>query len=77
MLFLFGLCELAGIADSNGAGEAIGEFDLVELLLDGLPQFDIIDIAQDKQRFDDLADRPSCASEIRPDPVGLPVPLLG
>mgnify|MGYP003640524703 CR=1 FL=1 len=32
LLFLFfGLGELAGIANGDGAGEAVGEFDLVEL----------------------------------------------
>ncbi len=34
LLFLFfGLGELAGIADGDGAGETVGEFDLVELAL--------------------------------------------
>nr|WP_240686423.1 hypothetical protein [Aliiroseovarius marinus] len=57
LLFLFfGLGELAGIANGDGAGEAVGEFNLVELALDGLPQTQIIDIAQNEQRFDDLAE---------------------
>jgi hypothetical protein len=54
LLFLFGLGKLAGIADSHGSGEAVGQFDLVELALDGLAQVEIIDIAQDEQRLDDL-----------------------
>ena len=50
------MAELAGIANGDGAGEAVGEFNLVELALDGLPQAQVIDIAQDEQRFDDLAE---------------------
>ena len=55
LLFLFRLCELTWISDSDGAGEFIGKLYLVELLLDGLPQIETIDISQDKQGFDDLA----------------------
>ena len=45
LLLLFGLGELAGVAYGDGAGEPIGQFDLVELALDGLPQVEIIDIS--------------------------------
>ena len=45
LLFLFGLGELAGIANGDSAGKTVGQFDLVELLLNGLAQFNVIDIA--------------------------------
>ena len=54
LFLLFGQGEPTGIADSDGTGEPVGQFDLVELALDGLPQGEVIDIAQDEQRFDDL-----------------------
>lgn len=57
LLFLFDLRELSRVANGNGACEPIGQFDLVELLLDSLPQFQIVDIAQDEQGFDDLTER--------------------
>ena len=57
LLFLFDLRALSRVANGNGAGEPIGQFDLVELLLDSLPQFQIVDIAQDEQGFDDLTER--------------------
>lgn len=37
LLLFFGLNELAGIADGDGTGKAVGQFDFVELLLNGLP----------------------------------------
>ena len=43
--------EIARISDCDGPGETVREFDLVELLFDRLAQYDLIDIAQDEQRF--------------------------
>ena len=40
------LFEAAWIADGDGTGETVREFDLVELLLDGLAQFHLVDVAQ-------------------------------
>jgi len=37
LFFLLGLCKFAGIADGDGTGKAVGQFDFVELLLNGLP----------------------------------------
>ena len=37
LLFLFGLRELTGVADSHGACEAVGQLDPVGLFFDGLP----------------------------------------
>lgn len=45
LLLLLGLGELAGVAYGDGAGESIGQFDLVEMALDGLPQSEIVDIS--------------------------------
>ena len=56
LLFLFGLGVFARVSYGHGAGEAVGEFDLVELFLDGLPEREVIDIAQDKEGFDDLSE---------------------
>lgn len=56
LLLLFGVNELAGIADGDGSGEAIGELDFVELFLDSLPQLEVVDIAQDEQGLDDLTE---------------------
>ena len=49
LLFLLGLQEFARIADGHVAGEAVGQLDPAELLLDGLPQGQIIKVPQDKQ----------------------------
>ncbi|MFS4583664.1 helix-turn-helix domain-containing protein [Phaeobacter sp. C3_T13_0] len=46
----------ARISDSHGAGETIGKFDLVELLLNGLPEREIVDVAQYEEGFDDLSE---------------------
>ena len=40
------MLETAWISDSDGPGEAVRELDPVELLLDCLPQFDLINVAQ-------------------------------
>ncbi len=56
LLLLFGLGELARISDGDGAGETVGQLDLVELFLDRPTQIEIIDVAQDEQRLDGLAE---------------------
>ena len=48
LLLLLGLSELMGVADGHSAGEFVGQLDLVELFFDGLPEFEIIDVAQDE-----------------------------
>ena len=54
--FLHGLAELARVPDGDGAGEAVRQLDLVELPFDGPAQVEIIDVAQDEQRLDDLSE---------------------
>jgi len=49
------LCKLSWIAHSDSTGKAIGQFDLVKLVFDGLAQLNIIDIAENEQRFCNLA----------------------
>jgi hypothetical protein len=34
----------------------MGVLDLVELVFDGLPKFEVIDVAKDEDRFDNLAE---------------------
>ena len=55
--FFLDLRELTRIAYSDSTGEAVGQFHLVELAFDRLPEVEIIDIAQNEQGFDDL---PEC-----------------
>ena len=38
--------ETAWISDRDGPGEAVRQLDPVELFLDCLPQFDLVDVAQ-------------------------------
>ena len=40
---------------SDGVGQAVGAFALVELLLDALAQFDLVDVAQQKLGFNQPA----------------------
>lgn len=54
LFFLFGLGVFAWVSDCHGAGETVGEFDLVELFFDGLSERQPIDIAQNEEGFDDL-----------------------
>ena len=46
LLPLFGLGEIARVSDDGGAGEAVGQLDLVRQSLDCLPQGKVIDAAQ-------------------------------
>jgi hypothetical protein len=57
LLLLFGLKKLARVAHRDRPGEAVRMLDLVELALDRLAQFHLIDVAQNEQRFNDLAER--------------------
>jgi len=41
-----------------GAGQAVGQLNLVQLSLDGPSQARIVDVARDEQRLDDLSERP-------------------
>ena len=54
LLLIFGLGVLARVADGDGAGEAVGRLDLVQLFVDGLPQVELLDVVQDEQRLGDL-----------------------
>jgi hypothetical protein len=49
LTFLLGLQELPRAAHRHVTGEAVGQLDPAELLLDRLPQGQIIEIAQDEQ----------------------------
>ena len=56
LLDFLGMFETARISNRDGPGETVREFDLVELLLNRLAQFDLVDIAQYEQRLDDLTE---------------------
>ena len=56
LLLLFGLGELTRVADGDGACEAVGQLDLVQLSFDGTAQVEIVDVAQDEQPLDDLSE---------------------
>ncbi len=46
MQFFFAFGEFLIVGKSDGFGEAMRVFDLIELLFDSLPKFDIINVAQ-------------------------------
>ena len=49
LILLLGLQEFPRVADRHVTSEAVGQLDPAELLLDSLPQGQIIEIAQNKQ----------------------------
>ena len=53
---LFGVFQTIWISNRDGAGEPVRQFDFAQLPLDGLAQVDLVDVAQDEHRLDDLAD---------------------
>jgi hypothetical protein len=54
---LLGLVQLPPVADRDRPREAVGALDLVELTFDGLTQLDVVDVAQEEDRLEDLAER--------------------
>ena len=56
LIGLVSVFQTIWISDRNGAGEPVHQFDFVQLLLNGLAQFDLVDVVQDEHRFDDLAE---------------------
>src|SRR5262249_47176200 len=57
LLVLFGLQKLAGIAYRHRAGKAMGQLNLIELPFNRLAQRDVVNVAQDEERLEDLAKR--------------------
>ncbi|MEZ5835038.1 MAG: hypothetical protein R3D03_04840 [Geminicoccaceae bacterium] len=55
----------------TATARVVGEFDLVELLFDGLAQFEIVDVAQDEDRLDDLAESFDSAIELMLAGIGI------
>ena len=49
------------VADPDGPGEAMRMLDLVKLTLDCLAQFNLINVAQDEDGFDNLAKAFQCS----------------
>jgi hypothetical protein len=49
-----------GVANGHGTSEFVGQLDLVELFFNCLTEFEVVYIAQDEQRFDDLAEGFEC-----------------
>ena len=56
LISLFSVFQTIWISDRDSACESVRQFDLVQLLFNGLAQFDLIDVVQDEHRFDDLAE---------------------
>ena len=56
LIGLFSVFQTIWISDRDSACESVRQFDLVQLLLNGLAQFDLLDVVQDEHRFDDLAE---------------------
>ena len=57
LFVLFGLQELAWIADRHGAGEAMRSLNLIEWPGNGLAERDVVKVAQDEEGFEDPAKR--------------------
>ena len=56
LIGLFSVFQTIWISDRDSACQSVRQFDLVQLLLNGLAQFDLLDVVQDEHRFDDLAE---------------------
>ena len=56
LIGLVSVFQTIWISDRNGAGEPVRQFDFAQLLLNGLAQFDLVDVVQDEHRLDDLAE---------------------
>ena len=56
LIGLISVFQTIWISDRNGAGEPVRQFDFVQLLLNGLAHFDLVDVVQDEHRLDDLAE---------------------
>ena len=48
LIGLFSVFQTIWISDRGGACESVCQFDFVQLLLNGLAQFDLIDVLQDE-----------------------------
>ena len=48
LIGLFSVFQTIWISDRDGACESVCQFDLVQLLLNGLAQFDLVDVLQDE-----------------------------
>src|SRR5260221_13726331 len=57
LFVLLSLEELARIADRHGASEAMRSRNLVELAFNCLAQWDVVNVAQEEEGFDDPAKR--------------------
>ena len=56
LIGLVSLFQTIWVSDRNSAGEPVRQFDFVQLLLNGLAQFELVDVVQDEHRLDDLAE---------------------
>ncbi len=56
LLHLLAIPKFLAVAKGNGLGEFVRAFNLVQLLFNGLAEFDVVDISQDENRFDNLAE---------------------
>ena len=56
LLLFFALQEFARAANGDGTREAVGELYPIELVFNCLTQGNIVEVAQNEQRLDDLAE---------------------
>ena len=51
LIGLVSLFQTIWVSDRNSAGEPVRQFDFVQLLLNGLAQFELVDVVQDEHRL--------------------------
>jgi hypothetical protein len=61
LVFLFALDELVAVAERDGLGELVRALSFVELLLDGLPELEVVAVLQNKESLRDLSKFLQCS----------------
>ena len=62
LIGLVSVFQTIWISDRNGAGEPVRQFDFVQLLLNGLAQFELVDVVQDCGSSSNLNTLPLCCA---------------
>jgi hypothetical protein len=61
LVLLLTLDELVAVAERDSLGELVRALSFVELLLDRLPEFEIVTILQNKKSFGDFSEFLQCS----------------